>query len=77
MLDSQNEGGKMLIKCKECGKDVSTEAASCPHCGCPLKQGQVGIPKCTTCGSTEVEQKNNKRKRVRTSTLEVRGSENK
>ena len=22
-----------LINCKECGKDVSTEATSCPHCG--------------------------------------------
>ena len=22
-----------LIKCKECGKDISTEAKVCPHCG--------------------------------------------
>lgn len=22
-------------QCRECGKDVSTEAASCPHCGAP------------------------------------------
>lgn len=22
-----------LIKCKECGKEISTQAASCPHCG--------------------------------------------
>lgn len=27
-----------LIKCKECGGDVSTEAASCPHCGYQLKE---------------------------------------
>lgn len=22
-----------LIKCKECGKEISTKAAACPHCG--------------------------------------------
>jgi DNA-directed RNA polymerase subunit RPC12/RpoP len=27
----------MLIKCKECQKDVSSEAANCPHCGFPIK----------------------------------------
>lgn len=25
----------MLIKCPECGKEVSSKAASCPNCGCP------------------------------------------
>lgn len=25
----------MIVKCKECGHDVSTEAAACPSCGCP------------------------------------------
>ena len=24
-----------LARCRECGRDVSTEAASCPHCGAP------------------------------------------
>lgn len=24
-----------LIKCTECGKEVSTQATACPHCGCP------------------------------------------
>jgi len=24
-----------IIKCEECGKEVSTKAASCPHCGAP------------------------------------------
>lgn len=27
-----------LITCKECGKEVSDTATSCPHCGCVLKQ---------------------------------------
>ncbi len=26
-----------LIKCKECGSEVSAKAASCPHCGAPVK----------------------------------------
>ena len=24
-----------LIKCPECGKEISDKAASCPNCGCP------------------------------------------
>ena len=31
-----------MITCRECGKDVSTEALACPHCGAPqagLKAG--------------------------------------
>ena len=27
-----------LIKCPECGKDVSTSAECCPNCGYPLKK---------------------------------------
>lgn len=30
----------MIVKCKECGKDVSTEAAACPACGYPQKPAQ-------------------------------------
>ncbi len=26
----------MLVKCRECGNDVSTEAKACPKCGCPV-----------------------------------------
>lgn len=26
----------MLIKCHECGHDVSTQAPACPHCGAPV-----------------------------------------
>lgn len=25
-----------LIKCPECGKEVSERAVSCPNCGCPI-----------------------------------------
>ena len=27
-----------LVKCKDCGKDVSYEAKSCPNCGSPISQ---------------------------------------
>lgn len=30
-----------LIKCPECGKDVSTSAQTCPHCGYQLKKQQI------------------------------------
>jgi hypothetical protein len=30
-----------LIKCVECGKDVSTLAKSCPHCGCPAPAAEL------------------------------------
>lgn len=26
-----------LIKCVDCGKEVSDRAAVCPNCGCPIK----------------------------------------
>jgi len=33
-----------LIKCHECGKDVSTSAEACPHCGYPFKKNTVSKP---------------------------------
>lgn len=29
-----------LIKCPECGKEVSSRAISCPNCGCPISNTQ-------------------------------------
>lgn len=34
-----------LIKCEECGKDISDRATSCPHCGCPQTSEQVHVEK--------------------------------
>ena len=31
-----------LIKCKECGNEVSKKAKECPHCGAPVKQQTSG-----------------------------------
>ena len=48
----------MAIKpCCECGKDVSTEAQACPHCGAAAptrEKSSDGVP-CTKCGSTETK----------------------
>lgn len=30
-----------LIKCSECGKEISDSAESCPHCGCKTNHGQT------------------------------------
>lgn len=29
-----------LITCHECGKEISSEALTCPHCGAPSKRGE-------------------------------------
>ncbi len=29
-----------LVPCPECGREVSTLAAACPHCGAPLRDVQ-------------------------------------
>ena len=31
-----------LVKCPECGTDVSSEAAACPKCGHPLQAKPAG-----------------------------------
>ena len=35
-----------LIKCKDCGHDVSDKASACPNCGCPIEK----VPVCGECG---------------------------
>lgn len=35
----------MLIKCPECGKEVSDSAVTCVHCGYPLTQKKEDMPK--------------------------------
>lgn len=31
-----------LIKCTECGKEVSDKASACPNCGCPIEATSNG-----------------------------------
>lgn len=30
-----------LIKCSECGKEISDQAESCPNCGCPIRSNET------------------------------------
>ena len=36
-LENNRHPKMALVNCAECGKDVSTEAISCPHCGYDIK----------------------------------------
>ena len=38
-----------LIKCKECGKQISDKAEECPHCGYPISNESDTI--CAECGT--------------------------
>lgn len=33
----------MLVKCSECGKEISDKATSCPNCGVPINQRNVVV----------------------------------
>ena len=49
-----------LIKCPECGKEISNKAISCPMCGYPIKEeinklssksaSTTGMNVCPKCG---------------------------
>lgn len=41
-----------LIKCNECGKEISDKATQCIHCGCPIEKKVT----CSECGN-EIEEK--------------------
>ena len=32
-----------LIKCVECGKEISSNAAACPHCGSPVPKKMIPV----------------------------------
>ncbi len=38
-----------LIKCEECGKEISDKAKQCIYCGCPIESGSKII--CEECGN--------------------------
>ena len=45
-----------LIKCPECGHEVSTKAPQCPHCGVPILHNVKRCPVCNTLVLMDVEQ---------------------
>lgn len=43
-----------LIKCPDCGKEISDKSLYCLNCGCPVKQGEAPKkpqPSCPNCGN--------------------------
>ena len=43
-----------IIRCSECGKEISDQAKACIHCGCPLSvtlEKVFKITKCPDCGT--------------------------
>lgn len=43
-----------LVKCPECGKEISSNAESCPNCGNPMKGQGGGVQGGTLCPSCKV-----------------------
>jgi hypothetical protein len=43
-----------LIPCPECGREISTNAEACPHCGNPMRAAShtAAGPKCYACSAT-------------------------
>ena len=51
-----------LIKCPECGKEVSSSAPTCPHCGYPLKKTTSTTPSAYQSRSDRLVEKEHDRK---------------
>lgn len=55
-----------MIKCPECGKEVSDKASACPNCGCPIAPAQqvqtepqkIRYKMCKQCGTNMPETDN-------------------
>lgn len=39
-----------LIKCAECGKEISDRATTCPACGAPVGEAQAAVVEVTRAG---------------------------
>lgn len=51
----------MLIKCIECGKEISDKSESCPNCGCPTK---FSIEKLEKLNKTKEDEKINNQDKI-------------
>ena len=54
---SRSKRSSRLTQCVDCGGQISTSAAACPHCGRPHGEAdaQPMTPRCPTCNSTRIE----------------------
>lgn len=48
-----------LIKCPECGREISDKASACPHCGCPIRDTNTSTVQPTQ--NNPVKDKKNKK----------------
>lgn len=48
----QKNTNMAIIKCPECGKEISDKALSCPNCGCPISSTSSQSSKITILGYT-------------------------
>lgn len=46
-----------LIKCSECGREISDKANSCPHCGCPVAGSEELVDKSVVEKETSVDKR--------------------
>lgn len=46
-----------LIKCSECGKEISDKAETCPSCGCPIEKPSMPSKMQKTAGDAKEENK--------------------
>ena len=53
-----------LIKCPECGNNVSTKAVACPHCGAPIASAGERIAAGAPITTTQLTSKKFKGQRV-------------
>lgn len=44
-----------IIRCSECGNEVSDRATNCPHCGAPLISENSQNQCCPKCGSIHIQ----------------------
>lgn len=58
-----------LIKCPECGKEVSDRASACPNCGCPISDSNSSVNSTPTTAQIRVI--------CKTSTIKVDGQSTK
>ena len=55
-----------LIKCPECGKEISSSAASCPNCGYPIRGP---LPKAASYSDEEIDKLKSELKRCQQGAL--------
>jgi uncharacterized membrane protein YvbJ len=62
----------MMIKCPECGKDISDNATACPHCGCPMEDIRKELADAGTSAPVEAQEDVSDKEQVKAVLKKVR-----